>query len=134
MKKIIIANWKSYINLNQSITILKSIKKVNSLIIAPSIINLSYLTKYFPLIRFASQDISFISDSFGAYTGETPIALIKALNIKYSIIGHFERRVNNFDNLHTIKQKTNFAIKNNIVPIYCIGELVDDTKSKKFKG
>lgn len=133
MEKIIIANWKSYISLEKSISILESIDKSRNLIVAPSIANLSYLVKKFPKIAFASQDISSISDTLGAFTGETPIELIKELGVRYTMIGHSERRVNNFDDLQTIKQKLSYASKHNVIPIYCIGESIDDRKEDKYR-
>lgn len=133
MEKFIIANWKSYINLDQAVSILDSIKNPNNLIIAPSSPHLSYLCKNYPKINFAAQNLSSLSSDYGAFTGEDVASTLKDLGIFFSIIGHSERRSSDLDNAASIKEKLRITSKERINPIFCIGESLDQRKSKQYK-
>jgi triosephosphate isomerase len=135
MEKFIIANWKSYINLDKAISILDTIKQASNLIVAPSFAHLSYLCKKYPNINFASQDISSVSGDYGAYTGENVASLLKEdLSINYAIIGHSERRSNKLDDSDSLKKKLHLANENKINPIFCIGESLDQRKSGQYRS
>ena len=43
------------------------------------------------------------------------------LDIKYSMVGHLERRVNNIDSLNIVIEKIKLLRQHHIVPILCIG-------------
>lgn len=47
---------------------------------------------------------------------------LKKYNIKYSIIGHSDRRINYNETDEQINQKIKYLLSNNITPILCIGE------------
>lgn len=61
----------------------------------------------------------------GAYTGEISAKMLKDMNIEYTIIGHSERRqyFNEVDDIVNFKIKS--AIENNIKPILCVGETLE---------
>ncbi len=65
----------------------------------------------------------------GAYTGELSPAMIKSVGCKYAIIGHSERReiFGEDDELLNLKLKTAFA--NDILPILCIGEKLEEREA-----
>lgn len=130
MEKLIIANWKTYLSIEDAIYLSQNISEDTNVIIAPAIAHLAYLTKKFPKLNFAAQDISAITSDYGAYTGETPSILLKDLGVKHAIIGHSERRSNMLDNLSTITTKLQYCLKNEITPIVCIGETIEDRKKK----
>jgi len=66
----------------------------------------------------------------GAYTGEVSFSQLKDLNVDYCIIGHSERRVNFFESDEVIHKKLESCIRNNIIPIICIG----DNKEEKLNN
>ena len=66
-----------------------------------------------------SQDIG-ISEK-GAYTGDISIMQLKELGIKYSIIGHYERRHYYLDD-RFINKKIELCENYGIIPLLCIGE------------
>ena len=70
-----------------------------------------------------SQDISF--KEMGAYTGDISILQLKELGIKYSIIGHSERRQYYMDDCF-VNNKINLCLKNDIIPILCVGETQEE--------
>ncbi len=108
---------------------IKEISKFNSdnnLIIAPSNI-------YLPLfqntnITLGTQNIDLNEDQ--ALTGDTTIAQLKSLNVKYAIIGHYERQKYYHETEHDIIIKIKKALKNNLKVIYCIGETYEEMQRK----
>lgn len=71
-------------------------------------------------ISLGAQNIHF--ETKGAYTGEVSADMLKALNVKYIIIGHSERReyFNETDEMVNKKVKATHA--NGLIPIMCCGE------------
>jgi triosephosphate isomerase len=78
-------------------------------------------------IGYGAQDVS-VHDS-GAYTGEISGAFLKALDAKYVIIGHSERRQYHGENDEQIAAKTAAAHRNGVVPIICVGETAEDLET-----
>lgn len=98
---------------------LKSINTKHKLILCPSNI---YISKFeLENIFLGAQNVSAFDN--GAYTGEVSAVQLKSLDVKYSLVGHSERRVYFKEDNNSIKNKIEMLLKNNIVPIYCIGEL-----------
>ena len=81
-------------------------------------------------IEIAAQNVFHIDE--GSYTGEVSPLMLKSIDIKYSIIGHSERRKMG-ETSKDIFQKANALLKHNIVPIICIGESKDEEEKKKTK-
>ena len=69
----------------------------------------------------------------GAYTGEVSIPMLQELGIDWVLIGHSERRT--YDN--ETNEKCNLKIKalvaNHIVPLYCVGETLEQFEAGKTK-
>ena len=104
------------------------INNTSHMIICPSMPYLQQINKEkSPYMILGAQDISQYDN--GAYTGETSGRMLADLNIEYVIIGHSERReLYNEDN-NVIKDKFSKAIENNIKPILCIGETIEQRNS-----
>lgn len=132
MEKIIIGNLKTYLNLEQTLNLFHDLESSERLIIAASSPFLGAATSKYPNFQIASQDVGQISDEYGAYTGESNAKMIADMGIKYSLIGHSERRKANLDNIESIKSKIELCLKNNITPIICIGESIEDRESGKY--
>ena len=92
------------------------------LIIAPSTSYLSLFKN--ENIELCSQDININSDLY--LTGDTSIEALKSLDVKYAIIGHFERRKYYNENHNILLKKINIALNNDIKVIYCIGETKEE--------
>lgn len=92
------------------------------LIIAPSTPYLSLFKN--ENIELCSQDININSDLY--LTGDTSIEALKSLDVKYAIIGHFERRKYYNENHNILLKKINIALNNDIKVIYCIGETKEE--------
>ncbi len=126
--KIIAANFKMNLTKKEIDNYLKEIdnKKINNVIFFPSNLYIPYFSKY----NIGSQDISF--KEVGSITGDTSIKQYLDFNIKYVLIGHSERR-KYFNDSKYISDKVNLALKNNIIPIICIGETEEEYNNKLTK-
>lgn len=71
----------------------------------------------------ASQNIS--AEKEGAFTGEISAKMLKGCKVKYSIIGHSERRSLGETN-ELINKKIKQALSEDITPILCVGETERD--------
>jgi triosephosphate isomerase len=75
-------------------------------------------------LGFGAQDVS--AHASGAYTGEIAAQFLKALDVRYVIIGHSERRQYHNETDELLAQKIAIAIENGIVPVICVGETTED--------
>jgi len=68
----------------------------------------------------------------GAYTGEISAKMIKSVGAEYVIVGHSERRQYYAESDELLLEKTNIVLKNNLVPIFCIGETLDERNNGSY--
>ncbi len=132
-KFIIISNWKANPSRPKEATkIFDSLKKIKINtkkifpIICTSNIFFEIVSKKYKgsVFNFGAQNISI--DENTEQTGEVLAESLKEYNIKYSIIGHSERRAIGETN-EIVSKKIHNALKNKITPIVCIGENERDT-------
>lgn len=127
-KKIwIIANWKSNLNLSESLEWINFIgPKLNkredlSVVVCPRFSALPELhqeiqANNYPIL-LASQNISPFAP--GSFTGEEPAELLREL-VTMSIVGHSERRTEFGETDEMIKAKSEVARKAGIEPVLCV--------------
>lgn len=135
-KRIVVANWKMKLNHKESMALaeklIKGYKNRDNLevVLCPSFINLDAvgkITKDAPF-KLGAQDI-FYHDK-GSYTGEISPANVRELGCDYVLIGHSERRkLGETDDI--VNRKVQAAIKNNLVPVICVGETFEEYQNKK---
>jgi triosephosphate isomerase len=80
-------------------------------------------------IAIGAQDVYFEPD--GAFTGEISVSMLKDIGCNYCLCGHSERRhvVGETDEL--INKKVAAAIRGGILPILCVGELLEERKASR---
>lgn len=74
--------------------------------------------------KLAAQDI-FWEDN-GAFTGEIAGGFLKDVGCQYAIIGHSERRQFFGETNETVNKRILAALRHDLVPIMCVGELLAD--------
>lgn len=80
--------------------------------------------------ELGAQDI-FWEDS-GAETGEISGPMLNKLGVRYVIIGHSERRWKLGESDEVTNKKLKAALRNELIPIVCIGERMRDENFKDF--
>lgn len=68
-------------------------------------------------------------EASGAYTGETSAEMLRDLYVTFVILGHSERRQYFGETNETVNKKILAAVSNNLKPIYCIGETLEEREA-----
>lgn len=80
-------------------------------------------------VALGSQNVYF--EEKGAFTGETSCQMLKDVCCTYAIIGHSERRHVMGECNGLINKKVHAALSGGILPILCVGELLEERESEK---
>lgn len=78
-------------------------------------------------VLLGAQNMS--AEPSGAYTGEISAEMLRDLYVNFVILGHSERRQYFGETNATINLKVLAAVQNNLKPIYCIGETLEERES-----
>jgi triosephosphate isomerase len=136
-EKLIAANWKMYKNPDEARTFIEDfIKKIppqnqKNIFIFPSAICIDavkHAAKNSNLI-IGAQNI--YPEKEGAFTGETSPAMIKQMGCHTVLIGHSERRSLFGETNEFLAKKIKAVQELNLVPMYCVGESLQERKSGK---
>lgn len=84
--------------------------------------------KDFNRIKLGAQNCS--EHVSGAYTGEVSAAMLKSIDCDYVIIGHSERRTYFNESNAQLKEKIKRALENELAPVFCVGEKMDERQNK----
>lgn len=128
-KNLIVANWKMYPTLSDSLVLASSIKghldelSAVEVVLAPPmswLITLKQEWRHWPRhLHLAAQNIW--SEDQGAFTGEVSAYFLKDV-VDYAIVGHSERRRYNSETNDLIREKVHACLRWRIKPILCVGE------------
>ena len=130
-KKVIAGNWKMNNDLNESQDLVSKIinglgndTKCDVIVCPPftSLNEVSSLVKNTP-VKLGAQNLYF--EESGAFTGEISATMLKSVGCEYVIIGHSERRTIFGELDDVINKKIQRALKQNLKPIFCVGELLE---------
>lgn len=133
-KKIVVGNWK----MNGTVSSLDQIRQLCDLIK-----NDTFEVIVCPPATLLSQAIDIVKNSAvtigsqncheknsGAYTGEVSPEMLVDLGVQAVILGHSERRENNFETSKLIQEKAKASHKSHLITIICLGE----TEEQKNNG
>lgn len=99
--------------------------------VAPVYLSLETVKKTNPSLAVAAQNVHF--EDHGAFTGEISIPMLKEIGIDWCIIGHSERRTYFAETNETCNKKLKALFANNITPIYCVGETLEQFEKGETK-
>ena len=129
MKQLVVANWKMHMDPHQASLFVHRLQpkltKIEAVevVICPPTLDLYSLARDIDKSKLSlgAQDLHYADE--GAHTGETSPAMLKGL-VKYALVGHSERRQAGEDD-KVIAKKVAAALRNDIVPIICVGETLE---------
>lgn len=82
-------------------------------------------------IQIAAQNV--YHKPKGAFTGEVSLSMLEEAGCKYVIIGHSERRHVFHEPNGELEGKLKATLSSKILPVFCVGELLDERNSGKMK-
>jgi triosephosphate isomerase (TIM) len=135
-KKILAANWKMNLTHSEAEayfdTFLSEIGQVDDIevvIIPPftAIPALVSASERMPAIRIGAQNMHW--EKSGAFTGEVSAEMLRALFVKYVIVGHSERRTLFGETDEIVNRKVRAALDAGLRPIFCLGEALQERDS-----
>jgi len=136
MKNIIVANWKMYLNVQESIECAQFLKENlkipenTEVIICPNALAFNGVKNVLhDNIDLCAQNVAW--SPLGAYTGAISALLFHEDGAKYALVGHSERRYIFGEDDEAVRKKIEACVDTNLVPIVCVGETHDDKKEEK---
>jgi triosephosphate isomerase len=137
-KKIIAGNWKMNTTPAQGLDLAKSIangrKEIHSnleFVIFPPFTHLAEIVRFTHGTGLSVGAQNCAAEAKGAYTGEISAGMLAALGVEFVILGHSERREYFGETAETLNKKMEQAYLNHLIPIFCIGEKLEDREAGK---
>lgn len=126
-KKLIIGNWKMNLSVGQAGLLAHRLsKRIKGhrnveVVLAPNLLALQPVSLGIDRRKFhlAAQNAHYKDE--GAYTGEVSFTMLRGL-VQYCLVGHSERRLYFDETLDVVREKVAAAVRNDIVPVLCVGE------------
>ena len=137
-KNIVAGNWKMNTSLPEGIQLAKDVrssiegKNLNcEVILGVPFTHLSEVAKAVAgsPIKVAAENCA--SESKGAFTGGVSAEMVASTGATYVILGHSERRQYYHETSAILKKKVELALANQLKPIFCIGEVLEEREAGK---
>lgn len=134
-KTLIAANWKMHLTTHEASLLVHRLHqhirghRDVEIVLAPSMLTLQPISLEIDRRRFRLASQNAYHKDEGGFTGEVSFAMLQGL-VHYGIIGHSERRIYFGETLETVRDKVAAAVRNDIVPLLCVGE----TKQERDAG
>lgn len=138
-KNIVAGNWKMNTTLNEGVelaneinSLLKETPHKCDVIICVPFTHLTSVNAVIEpdLVGLGAENCS--EHDKGAYTGEVSAAMVKSTGASHVILGHSERRQYFGENNEQLLAKTRQALKNDLVPIFCVGEVLEQREDGTY--
>lgn len=137
-KKLIVGNWKMNGSLAANEALVAALKQglaaqaadggcgVAVAVPAPYLAQVQALVAD-SRIALASQDVS--QHAAGAFTGETSAQMLRDFGVRYTLVGHSERRQYHGETDAVVAAKAQAALAAGITPIVCVGETLQEREA-----
>ncbi len=138
-KNIVAGNWKMNTTLEEGVelannvnTLLKGKKANCDVIVCVPFTHLTSVNAVLEpeLVKLGAENCS--EHAKGAYTGEVSASMVKSTGAEYVILGHSERRQYFGENNEQLLAKTKIALENGLLPIFCVGEVLEQREDGSF--
>jgi triosephosphate isomerase len=138
-KNIVAGNWKMNKTLQEGLALATELNEVLAgaelkcdVVIGTPFIHLASIAAAIDTTKIGVAAQNCANKESGAYTGEISAAMVKSTGANYVILGHSERRAYYGETAELLKTKTELALKNDLTPIFCIGEVLEERESGVF--
>jgi triosephosphate isomerase len=137
-RKIVAGNWKMNKTLEEAVDLVQDLTDMlTEDILSDTDVIVSPPSVVLPDVVEELWDVDYISvaaqnchhEKSGAFTGEISAAMIASMEADAVIVGHSERRQYFSETDAQIAEKINRCFEEDLVPIYCCGETLDQRKS-----
>jgi triosephosphate isomerase len=136
-RPLIAGNWKMFKTCSEAVEAAEQLVKLVAMtsdidvMIAPQFTALAPVSDVVrgSLVSLGAQNLFWETE--GAYTGEISSVMLVSVGCEYVIIGHSERRQYFDETDETVNKKIKAAIKNDLVPVLCVGESEKERESKE---
>ena len=133
-KKLIAGNWKMNGSLAANEALLRALLdgvgspgcEVAVAVPAPYLAQVQALLGVSP-VHLAAQDVS--AHEAGAYTGEVSATMLRDFGVRYTLVGHSERRQYHGETDTLVATKAHRALAAGITPIVCVGETLAEREA-----
>ena len=137
-KNIVAGNWKMNTTLPEGLALAKGLnealkgKSTNcDVVIGTPFTHLACIADAIDTDKIGVAAENCADKDKGAYTGEVSAAMVASTGAKYVILGHSERRAYYGETAETLKDKVKLVLANNLTPIFCIGEVLEEREADK---
>ncbi len=138
-KNIVAGNWKMNTTLPEGIALAKavsdSLKDVDlkcDVVICTPFTHLASVNEVIDKNKVGLGAENCADHLKGAYTGEISAPMVASTGATYVILGHSERRQYYGETSATLKEKVKLALENNLTPIFCIGEVLEERENGTY--
>ncbi|MBC2603047.1 triose-phosphate isomerase [Puniceicoccus vermicola] len=136
-KYLIAGNWKMNKNASEGVELTEDIvsqlgnETSVGVVICPPFTALESVGKAIneSNIQLGAQNMN--PEASGAYTGEVSAEMLRSLFVTHVILGHSERRALFAEDDAFINKKVLAALANNLKPILCVGETLEEREAEK---
>ncbi len=138
-KNIVAGNWKMNTTLQEGVALakdvneaLKGIDPKCDVVIAVPFTHLASVAAVIDQNKLGLGAENCADHLKGAYTGEVSAPMVASTGATYVILGHSERRQYYGETSEILKEKVNLALANNLTPIFCIGEVLEERENGTY--
>jgi triosephosphate isomerase len=126
-KPLIVAAHKLFVGLHEAVSYsrrlldeLQTRRLSLEVVISPSLLNLAHVAEVLrdSPVAIAAQNVH--QEGSGAFTGQVSLEELRALGVKYVVIGHSEILTHQHDGTETLSNKIRWCVRHGVQPFVCI--------------